>query len=276
MPRTLSDIIIEIEAADNTEDEFNAVKAALKEIDRIQKQVNRFDEGREKRGRQAASERHKERLENIKNEGRQENRRSIEAVQSSKRVQAAEKNLSSEVIANTRRKQSAERDASNQAIANIRRQQSDNRNASNERIQHSRTHATQMQINHKDRLADMKDLRDAQRITGQEASRQIQRQRLEEQRLSREQRERFSSLRRAQQGAKDGFASWLPTLQTIRYMVGIELIFALQNVGRRVYEVLRNFEQIRLGFGSFLGSQEVADISNSKNTRISRIAIYSI
>ena len=81
-----------------------------------------------------------------------------------------------------------------------------------------------------------------------------------------------TSLRRAIQRTAQVRAN---ALGTVIGILSGEMVFALEQVARRTLEVTKNFEQIRLGFGTFEGSQRIADIQIARIRELARLPSVS-
>ena len=172
-------------------------------------------------------------------------------------------------VAQIQRERSAEEQRSREHITNIRTEQQADNNRSREAVISIRQQVTEDNNRSREKIANINRESAAQRQLGQDASRSIQRQRLEEQRLAREQRDRHFQLRQRQRGILAGFQAWSGPIGAVAGLLSGELLQALQRVGARTLEVTRNLEQLRQGYGAFVGSQRLAD---TQIARIRRLA----
>lgn len=170
------------------------------------------------------------------------NQASRERIQNSKREAVADKARSDEYIANKRAEQTIDTNASKVTIADINTRQ---------RLESER---------HRNYRAELSRSTAQERIAGQNAERTIRRQRLEEQRLAREQRERFAALRAQQRSIAGGFGSWTSSFREfLSFFAGAALEDTFRRIAARIVDVSSEFERLRLGLVAIEGRAGVAD-----------------
>lgn len=225
------DIGIRIHVDDlNSEKTIDDLIRSFEELERITDKVNRNMGGsrkfeqQEKRNRQAARERHQE------------------SQQQSRREAATQQQNASQRLADTRKIQAAQKNAANIRVADIRR------------VVAAEGNATKLQ------LAGIKRVTDSERLQGQNATRTIQRQRLAEQSLAREQRDRHFRIRQQQRQVRDGFDGWTTSLRDFALFLGGSAISdGFRRFGRHIVTITSEFERLRLGLNALTGDRAATD-----------------
>ena len=284
------------DAQDKSQAEFNAVINKLKDIERLEErqhekalqqsreriaEIRREGQEDSNRSREAVADKRQEQaaataksrevVAGIRREGQADTNRSREAVADTRKEQAAATAKSRESVAGIRQEQQADTNRSREAVAATRREQQADTNRSREAVAGIRQEQAAESIRSREKITNINTETQRMRLYGQEASRIIQKQRLDEQRLAREQRNRHFELRRQQRGVLGGFNSWGGALQIVTGIISGELLFALDRFARRTLEVTKTFESLRLGFGTFEGSQAIADQQIARIRELARL-----